>query len=47
MHGKKIKKRDGRLLKFNAEKITNAIARPARQAVKFDHAVAKTLTIPS
>ncbi|MEK7828006.1 MAG: ATP cone domain-containing protein, partial [Thermodesulfobacteriota bacterium] len=44
MHAK-IKKRDGRLLKFNAEKITNAIAKAGAASGEFDHAVAKTLTI--
>jgi ribonucleoside-triphosphate reductase (formate) len=41
----KIKKRDGRLLKFNAEKITSAIAKAGAASGEFDHAVAKTLTI--
>ena len=44
MHAK-IKKRDGRLLKFNAEKITNAIAKAGAASGEFDHSVAKTLTI--
>lgn len=44
MHAK-IKKRDGRLLKFNAEKITSAIAKAGAASGEFDHAVAKTLTI--
>jgi anaerobic ribonucleoside-triphosphate reductase len=44
MHAE-IKKRDGRLLKFNAEKITNAIAKAGAASGEFDHAVAKSLTI--
>jgi len=44
MHAK-IKKRDGRLLKFNAEKITRAIAKAGAATGEFDDAVAKTLTI--
>ena len=44
MHAK-IKKRDGRLLKFNAEKIISAIAKAGAASGEFDHAVAKTLTI--
>ncbi|MCX5837475.1 MAG: ribonucleoside triphosphate reductase [Deltaproteobacteria bacterium] len=44
MHAK-IKKRDGRLLKFNAEKITNAIAKAGAASGEFEHSVAKTLTI--
>ena len=44
MHAK-IKKRDGRLLKFNAEKITGAIAKAGAASGEFDHAVARTLTI--
>jgi len=44
MHAK-IKKRDGRLLKFNAKKITDAIAKAGAASGEFDHAVAKTLTI--
>jgi len=41
----KIKKRDGRLVKFNAEKITNAIARAGAATGDFDTAVSKKLTI--
>ena len=41
----KIKKRDGRLLKFNAEKITMAIAKAGTASGEFNHSVAKTLTI--
>ena len=44
MHGK-IKKRDGRLVKFNAEKITNAIHKAGVATGEFDLAVAKKLTI--
>jgi len=44
MHAK-IKKRDGRLLKFNAEKITSAIAKAGAASGEFDHDVARTLTI--
>ena len=44
MHAK-IKKRDGRLLKFNAEKITNAIAKAGAASGEFDLSVATTLTI--
>ncbi len=44
MHSK-IKKRDGRLVKFNAEKITNAIAKAGTAIGEFDIAVAKILTI--
>ncbi len=44
MHGK-IKKRDGRLVKFNAEKITNAIAKAGSATEEFDEKVAKQLTI--
>jgi hypothetical protein len=44
MHSK-IKKRDGRLVKFNAEKITNAIAKAGAATGDFDTAVSKMLTI--
>ena len=44
MHAK-IKKRDGRLVKFNAEKITNAIAKAGAATGEFDLPVAKMLTI--
>jgi ribonucleoside-triphosphate reductase len=44
MHGK-IKKRDGRLVKFNAEKITNAINKAGRATGEFDLTAAKKLTI--
>ncbi len=44
MHGK-IRKRDGRLLKFNAEKITNAIAKAGSATGEFNNSIAKTLTI--
>ncbi|MDI6776007.1 MAG: ribonucleoside triphosphate reductase [Syntrophales bacterium] len=41
----KIRKRDGRLVKFNAEKITNAIARAGMATGEFDLATARKLTI--
>ena len=44
MHAK-IKKRDGRLVKFNAEKITNAIAKAGAATGEFDLSVSKMLTI--
>jgi len=44
MHGK-IKKRDGRLVKFNAEKITNAVAKAGVATGEFDVAAARKLTI--
>jgi len=44
MHGK-IRKRDGRLVKFNAAKITNAIAKAGEATGEFDAKVAKKLTI--
>ncbi|MBU2055650.1 MAG: ribonucleoside triphosphate reductase [Proteobacteria bacterium] len=44
MHAK-IKKRDGRLVKFNAEKITNAIAKAGAATGEFDGAAARMLTI--
>jgi anaerobic ribonucleoside-triphosphate reductase len=44
MH-RKIKKRDGRLVKFNAEKITNAIAKASAATDEFDLATARKLTI--
>ena len=44
MHAK-IKKRDGRLVKFNAEKITNAIAKAGAATGDFDLSGAKMLTI--
>ena len=44
MHGK-IKKRDGRLVKFNAEKITNAIAKAGLATGEFDVTAARKLTI--
>ncbi len=40
-----IKKRDGRLVKFNAEKITNAIAKAGAVTGEFDYHAAKKLTI--
>jgi ribonucleoside-triphosphate reductase len=44
MHGK-IRKRDGRLVKFNADKITNAIARAGAATGEFDAQTARKLTI--
>ena len=41
----KIKKRDGRLVKFNAEKITNAIAKAGVATGEFDLQEARKLTI--
>ncbi|PKN72986.1 MAG: ribonucleoside triphosphate reductase [Deltaproteobacteria bacterium HGW-Deltaproteobacteria-10] len=41
----KIKKRDGRLVKFNAEKITNAIAKAGFATGEFDLQEARKLTI--
>ena len=41
----KIKKRDGRLVKFNAEKITNAIAKAGAATSEFDLKEARKLTI--
>ncbi len=41
----KIRKRDGRLVKFNAEKITNAIAKAGAATGEFDVTTAKKLTI--
>jgi ribonucleoside-triphosphate reductase (formate) len=41
----KIRKRDGRSVKFNAEKITNAIAKAGAATGEFDHSEARKLTI--
>ncbi|MBN1546744.1 MAG: ribonucleoside triphosphate reductase, partial [Syntrophaceae bacterium] len=41
----KIRKRDGRLVKFNAEKITNAIAKAGAATGEFDMQAARKLTI--
>jgi anaerobic ribonucleoside-triphosphate reductase len=41
----KIRKRDGRLVKFNAEKITNAIAKAGAATGEFDHTEARKITI--
>ncbi|HOJ51830.1 MAG TPA: ribonucleoside triphosphate reductase [Syntrophales bacterium] len=41
----KIRKRDGRLVKFNADKITNAIAKAGKATGEFDEKVARRLTI--
>lgn len=42
---KKIRKRDGRLVTFNADKITSAIARAGAATGEFDEKVARKLTI--
>ena len=44
MH-EKIRKRDGRLVKFNADKITNAIENAGAATGEFDGAIARKLTI--
>ncbi len=44
MH-EKIRKRDGRLVKFNTEKITNAIEKAGAATGEFDGAIARKLTI--
>ena len=41
----KIKKRDGRAVKFDAEKITNAIAKAGAATGEFDYKAAKRLTL--
>ncbi len=41
----KIRKRDGRLVKFKAEKITNAIAREGVATAEFDSLISKVLTL--
>jgi ribonucleoside-triphosphate reductase len=41
----KIRKRDGRLVKFEADKITNAIAKAGLATSEFDRAAAKKLTL--
>ena len=41
----KIKKRDGRLVKFNAEKITSAIAKAGAATAEFDAPAAQMLCI--
>jgi ribonucleoside-triphosphate reductase (formate) len=41
----RIRKRDGRSVKFNAEKITNAIARAGVATNEFDQIVAKKMTL--
>ena len=42
---KRIKKRDGRAVKFDAEKITNAIAKAGAATGEFDYKTAKKLTL--
>jgi ribonucleoside-triphosphate reductase (formate) len=44
MHAK-VRKRDGRLVKFDAEKITHAIAKAGNATEEFDSKVARRLTI--
>ncbi|MBP7230475.1 MAG: ribonucleoside triphosphate reductase [Syntrophaceae bacterium] len=44
MHGK-IRKRDGRLVKFQADKITQAIAKAGNATGEFDVSIARKLTI--
>ena len=41
----KIRKRDGRIVEFNAEKITNAIAKAGKATGEFDRETAKKLTL--
>ena len=41
----KIRKRDGRLVKFKAEKITNAIAKAGMATGEFDDKIARKMTI--
>ncbi|MDA8339889.1 MAG: ribonucleoside triphosphate reductase [Nitrospiraceae bacterium] len=42
---KRIKKRDGKVVKFDAEKITNAIAKAGAATGEFDYKTAKKLTL--
>jgi len=42
---KKIEKRDGRLVKFETEKITNAIAKAGAATGEFNHEIAQKLTL--
>jgi len=42
---KKIKKRDGRIVKFDSEKITNAIAKAGSATGEFDRKIAERLTL--
>jgi len=42
---KKIKKRDGRIVKFDSEKITNAIAKAGSATGEFDRKIAEKLTL--
>ncbi|MFN3740215.1 MAG: anaerobic ribonucleoside-triphosphate reductase, partial [Thermodesulfovibrionales bacterium] len=42
---KRIKKRDGKVVKFNPEKITNAIAKAGAATGEFDYKTAKRLTL--
>jgi Oxygen-sensitive ribonucleoside-triphosphate reductase len=41
----KIKKRDGRIVKFDAEKITTAIAKAGAVTGEFDRKIAQKLTL--
>jgi len=45
MRFRKIKKRDGRIVKFQPEKITNAIAKAGAATGEFDERIAKKLTL--
>ena len=40
----KVVKRDGKIVEFNSEKITNAIEKAAQVTKEFDHSTAKSLT---
>lgn len=42
---KKIRKRDGRVVEFDAEKITNAIAKAGKATGEFDRKIAEKLTL--
>jgi ribonucleoside-triphosphate reductase len=42
---KKIEKRDGRVKKFEVEKITNAIAKAGEVTGEFDYEIAQKLTL--
>lgn len=42
---KKVKKRDGRILKFNPERIINAIAKAGQATGEFNRAIAERLTL--
>lgn len=42
---RRIKKRDGRIVKFESEKITNAIAKAGAATAEFDNRIARRLTL--